>query len=142
MSACETACACTIACLLGLLSGCESKPAFDAPMVLGGEEVPAKALNKGHDLYRLHCASCHGDDGSGRGPAARNLAFSPRDFREARFSFIEGDDLPTHDQLVERIRSGVPERGMPPWMMSDEDLSAVAHYIKTFSPRWREEASP
>lgn len=137
--------------MLGMLVGCnESAPAFTEPMTLGGREVSPDTLNQGRDLYFKYCVSCHGDTGAGDGPAARSLKFPPRDFRVAQFSFVEADparagELPTHQELIDRIRSGVPERGMPPWTgMREEDLSALADYIKTFSPRWREvqEATP
>lgn len=126
--------------LLGSLAllACESKPQFTEPMTLGGREVEAATLNQGRDLYGMHCVSCHGEDGSGNGPAAKSLKFPPRDFREAAFSFVPSGDLPSHEQLIERISSGVPDRGMPPWKgMREQDLSALADYIKTFSPRWQ-----
>jgi mono/diheme cytochrome c family protein len=124
----------------GGVAGCEAKqPAFSEPMTLGGREVAPETLNHGRDLYRMHCVSCHGETGAGDGPAARSLSFPPRDFRAAEFSFVDAARLPTHEALVERIRHGVPERGMPTWKgMRDEDLSALADYIKTFSPRWQE----
>jgi len=126
-----------------LLGGCtEAAPAFTEPMTLGGREVSADTLNQGRDLYFKYCVSCHGETGAGDGPAARSLKFPPRDFRVAEFSFVQAGELPTHDALVDRIRTGVPERGMPPWTgMREEDLSALADYIKTFSPVWKE-ASP
>ena len=119
---------------------CDSgKPAFAEGMTLGGRDVSAQTLNNGHDLYRKHCVSCHGEGGGGDGPAARSLKFPPRDFRTAEFSFAADGQLPSHEMLIERIRTGVPERGMPPWHgMRDEDLGALADYIKTFSPRWSE----
>jgi mono/diheme cytochrome c family protein len=112
-------------------------------MNLGGREVSAETLNAGRDLYRIHCVSCHGEAGAGDGPAASGLKFPPRDFRAAAFSFVAEGQLPTHEQLVDRIRTGVPDRGMPTWKgMRDEDLSALADYLKTFSPRWLETSSP
>jgi mono/diheme cytochrome c family protein len=144
--------ACALAMLASLaMGGCsEPAPAFTEPMTLGGREVSPDTLNQGRDLYFKYCVSCHGETGAGDGPAARSLKFPPRDFRLAKFSFVEADpkragELPTHQELVDRIRSGVPERGMPPWTgMREEDLSALADYIKTFSPAWREprEAAP
>jgi mono/diheme cytochrome c family protein len=127
-------------CSVMLLGGCnEAKPAFTEPMTLGGREVSADTLNQGRDLYGKYCVSCHGETGAGDGPAARSLKFPPRDFRTAEFSFSPGS-LPTHEALIERIQKGVPERGMPPWTgMREEDLSALADYIKTFSPAWKEE---
>lgn len=122
----------------GLLLGCDSTPAFTEGMSLGGRDISAQALNEGHDLYRKYCVSCHGETGAGDGPAARSLKFQPRDFRTAEFSFAGDGELPSHEALVERIKTGVPERGMPPWSgMREQDLSALADYIKTFSPRWR-----
>jgi mono/diheme cytochrome c family protein len=143
----------TLPCLVGLalcgvllLCGCqEAAPAFTEPMTLGGREVSPDTLNHGRDLYFKYCVSCHGETGAGDGPAARSLKFPPRDFRVAKFSFAKDGELPAHEALVDRIRTGVPERGMPPWTgMREEDLSALADYIKTFSPAWRDapEAAP
>jgi mono/diheme cytochrome c family protein len=122
------------------LVGCESRqPAFREPMTLGGREVAPEILNHGRDLYRMHCVSCHGENGAGDGPAARSLSFPPRDFRVGELADSSAGELPSHEALVERIRDGAPERGMPTWKgMREEDLSALADYIKTFSPRWQE----
>jgi hypothetical protein len=111
---------CRIAGLLGgmamLLGACnEPAPAFTEPLTLGGREVSPETLNQGRDLYFKYCVSCHGETGAGDGPAARSLKFPPRDFRLAQFSFVEADparadsgagQLPTHQELVDRIRSG------------------------------------
>jgi mono/diheme cytochrome c family protein len=123
-----------------LLGACnERAPAFTEPMTLGGREVSPETLNNGRDLYFKYCVSCHGEAGAGDGPAARSLKFPPRDFRVAEFSFVPEGELPSHEALMERIQTGVPGRGMPPWTgMREDDLSALADYIKTFSPRWKE----
>lgn len=124
--------------MLGMSACGEDKPHFTEPMTLGGRTVAAETLEHGRDLYGMHCVSCHGEDGSGQGPAAKSLKFPPRDFRQASFSFMSSGDLPSHEQLIERISSGSPDRGMPPWKgMREEDLSALADFIKTFSPRWQ-----
>src|SRR5271169_1286466 len=59
---------------------------------------------KGPDLFRAHCAACHGLDGKGSGPVAPSLKVKPADltllakrsggrFSEARVrSFISGDE--------------------------------------------------
>jgi len=83
--------------------------------------------------------ACHGEHGGGDGPAGRALASPPRDFRSGSFvhKSTPGDALPTHADLRAVIRRGVVERGMPAWAgMSDADVDAVVHYVKTFSPRW------
>lgn len=115
---------------------------FTEPMTLGGREVSPETLNAGRDLYFKYCVSCHGETGAGDGPAARSLKFPPRDFRTAQFSFVPDGELPSHETLMQRIQTGVPERGMPPWTgMREDDLSALADYIKTFSTRWKESGS-
>jgi mono/diheme cytochrome c family protein len=123
---------------LPLLGGCnQGAPAFTEPMTLGGREVAPEVLNQGRDLYIRHCVSCHGDAGAGDGPAARSLKFAPPDLRKGEFSFVTEGELPTHEGLIQHIQAGVPERGMPSWKgMRSEDLSALADYIKSFSPRW------
>lgn len=135
-------CAVVSLCLCAAACDSGATPAFSEPMTLGGREVSAQTLNDGQALYRRYCVSCHGETGAGDGPAARSMKFPPRDFRVANFSFVAEGELPSHDALVERIQTGVPERGMPPWKgMRPEDLSALADYIKTFSPRWQEATS-
>lgn len=125
--------------LAGLATGCgePAVPEFDGPRTLGGEEVPAATLNRGRDLYLKLCISCHGAKGDGKGPAASGL--QPRDFTAADFrqKSTQGDALPTHDDLVRMIREGAVDRGMPAWNgLPEQDLDALAHFIKTFSSRW------
>ncbi|MBV8362771.1 MAG: c-type cytochrome [Deltaproteobacteria bacterium] len=36
---------------------------------------------RGRELYLRHCATCHGNDADGRGPAAEDLKESPSDLR-------------------------------------------------------------
>jgi mono/diheme cytochrome c family protein len=125
--------------LAAVACGSSGAAAFTEPMTLGGREVSAATLNQGRDLYRIHCVSCHGQTGAGDGPAARSLTTAPRDFRSAEFSFAEPGRLPSHEALLDGIRRGAPERGMPTWKgMREQDLSALADYLKTFSPRWQE----
>lgn len=125
---------------LGFLAACgESAPTFDAPKTLGGVEVSAQTLNRGARIYSLYCASCHGDDGSGDGPASRPLRTKPRDFRAADFKYVSGEpgSLPTDADLSATIVNGRIETGMPSWNgLTEVDRTAVIQYIKTFSPRW------
>jgi len=129
--------------VLALAACREPTPAFTEPVVLGGVEVSAEVLSRGQKIYANHCASCHAVDGSGAGPAARHLNPGPRDFRTAEFVHKagEGDVLPTDAELRRVIKKGVPGRNMPSWgALRDEDIDAVVHFIKTFSPRWQEPA--
>ena len=132
--------ACVALALCASCDGAASSARFKDGLRLGGADVSAEVLNNGAVLYGRYCASCHGVDGDGKGPAASALAAPPRDFREARFQYASGspEQLPTQEELIRIIQRGVPERGMPGWKgLRDEDLSALAFYIKTFSARWR-----
>ena len=121
--------------------GGESVPQFTAPMTLGGNEVEASVLNTGARVYAMRCANCHGVDGSGRGPGSSGLVEKPRDFREADFRYTSAGDgsLPTDADLLATIRKGRVKNGMPAFPgLTETDQQAVAHYLKTFSPRWKE----
>lgn len=50
--------------LVGLLAGC------------GGDDAPEPDRSPGEAAFARHCASCHGADGAGRGPAFPPLAGS------------------------------------------------------------------
>lgn len=128
--------------LVVALVACESRPRFEAPMVLGGQEVSASVLNQGARVYDMRCASCHGPDGAGDGNAGRALKTRPRDFRTADFRYSSAGEgtLPTDADLESVIRNGRVEEGMPAWAaLSPEDVHAVIQFIKTLSPRWRSE---
>ncbi len=141
---------------LGILSfgsacGESGPPPFTAGRTLQrvGEaslEVSADQLNHGLQLFNRYCASCHGYDGGGAGPAARNLDPKPRDFRAAQFlygSAVGEGGLPTDRELKATIRDGVTSRGMPAWAgLRAEDVDALVSYIKTFSPRWQAAPAP
>lgn len=117
----------------------EDPPRFTAAQTLGGVEVSADVLNAGHRSYEMRCASCHGQDGSGQGPAATGLAASPRDFRQADFKYksTPQGELPTDEDIDITIRNGKVKNGMPAFGgLGDADRHAIIQYLKTFSPRW------
>lgn len=119
----------------------EDPPKFTAPRMLGGEEVSAEVLNAGHRSYEMRCASCHGQDGSGQGPAATGLGATPRDFRRADFKYKSTPEgqLPTDEDIDITIRNGKVKNGMPAFGgLADADRHAIIQYLKTFSPRWAE----
>lgn len=125
---------------LSLLFACgeAGPPPFTEAQQLGGVEIAAETLNQGQKVFNRYCASCHGYDGGGQGPAARNL--DARDFRTGVFLYksTPGDELPTDADLAATIKRGKLDKGMPAWGgLHDEDVRAVVSYIKTFSPRWR-----
>jgi mono/diheme cytochrome c family protein len=91
----------------------------------------------GKQLYGKYCAQCHGDKGDGEGYATPHLNPKPRNFTTGKFKVrtTPNGALPTHQDLVNIIRRGMPYTSMPAWPdLTDEDVSNLTYYIKTFSP--------
>ena len=89
-------------------------------------------------LYREHCATCHGVEGGGAGPAAALLNPYPRDFRAGVFKFKSTGraDKPTHADLVTLLRRGIPGTAMPSFsQVSDDDLTAIIQYVRYLAIR-------
>jgi mono/diheme cytochrome c family protein len=90
----------------------------------------------GRQLYQKYCSQCHGEKGDGEGYATPHLLPRPRDFTSGKFKVRSTPTgaLPTHQDLVNIIRRGMPYTSMPAWNgLSDQQLSDLAYYIKTFS---------
>ena len=91
----------------------------------------------GKKLYLKNCSQCHGDKGDGEGYAALHLRPKPRNFTSGKFKIrtTPSGALPTHQDLVNIIRRGMPYTSMPAWpAFSDEEVSDLAYFITTFSP--------
>lgn len=90
----------------------------------------------GKALYLKYCAQCHGDLGDGEGYATARLLPRPRDFTTGKFKVRSTPTgaLPTHQDIVNIIRRGMPYTSMPAWpTLSDQQVSDLAYFIKTFS---------
>ena len=90
----------------------------------------------GKRLYLKYCSQCHNDNGDGEGYAAPHLRPRPRNFTTGKFKVrtTPNGALPTHQDLVNIIRRGMPYTSMPGWPnLSDRELSDLAHFVKTFS---------
>jgi mono/diheme cytochrome c family protein len=119
----------------------EAEPKFKEPIKLGGREVSAQVLNDGHVAYLQYCRACHGDKGDGKGPAAPGLRPPPRDFTQGTFKFggVLDQKLPRDEDLVRIVRGGLHGTAMLGWDIPDDKLNAVVQYIKTLSPKWKED---
>jgi mono/diheme cytochrome c family protein len=90
----------------------------------------------GKKLYVKYCSQCHGEKGDGEGYAAPHLRPRPRNFTTGKFKIrtTPSGALPTHQDLVNIIRRGMPYTSMPAWpTLSDQEVSDLAHFITTFS---------
>ena len=91
----------------------------------------------GKATYLKYCSQCHGETGKGDGYATPHLYPRPRDFTTGKFKVRTTGNgaLPTHQDLVNIIRRGMPYTSMPDWPgFSDSEVSNLAYFIKTFSP--------
>jgi len=90
----------------------------------------------GTKLYRELCASCHGEDGDGDGPAARFLTPLPRDFTSGQFKFRTTPlgSPPTDADIIRTIARGVPGTAMPAWSgrIDAAEMAAVAQVVRGF----------
>ncbi|MGB0910933.1 MAG: cytochrome c, partial [Nitrospirales bacterium] len=107
-----------------------------------GSEISSVMLTKGKEVYDDHCARCHGDAGDGQGELASSLNPPPLDFTDGVFKFrsTPTGQLPTDDDLFRTISVGVAGTSMSDYGdLREADRRAVVEYIKSFSPRFREE---
>ena len=83
----------------------------------------------GKKLYLKNCSQCHGEKGDGEGYAAPHLCPRPRNFTTGKFKMrtTPNGALPTHQDLVNIIRRGMPYTSMPAWPnFSDQEVSDLA----------------
>ena len=124
---------------LTLLPGAQQGSDAERPPV----PIDEGLASRGKPIYERFCVSCHGPQGDGHGYSAEWLDPMPRDFTSGIFKCrsTPSGTLPTNDDLMRTLQTGFYHTYMPPWaVLGDYDLRGVAEYIKTFSPKWKEEA--
>ncbi|MCS6806414.1 MAG: cytochrome c [Acidobacteriota bacterium] len=99
-------------------------------------------ISKGQELYREHCATCHGLDAKGNGPAARALKKKPTDLTRIQ---QPGEKFPAYRVLNaiegEKITPAHGSREMPVWgtifrrtkgsMQEKGDIYALMKYVES-----------
>lgn len=131
--------------ILALLGPMPASAAGDAPAAAEEKPVPIDPAlaEKGEAVYTRFCVSCHGQTGDGHGYSAQWLDPRPRDFTSGVFKCrsTPSGTLPTNEDLLRSLNVGFFHTYMPPWaVLGEPSLRAVAEYLKTFSPKWKEEA--
>jgi mono/diheme cytochrome c family protein len=106
--------------------------------LLRAQEIGTEAQrNAGKQLYQKYCSQCHGENGDGEGYATPRLLPKPRNFTTGKFKIrtTPNGALPTHQDLVNVIRRGMPYTSMPGWpTLTDAEVENLAYYVTTFSP--------
>lgn len=100
-----------------------------APPPASPEAAPA-GDNVGATVYATNCATCHGEQGRGDGPAGAGLQPPPANFTDAEWKY--GADLASVKRTIE---NGVPGTAMIAWKgaLSDAEIDAVAQHEIAFS---------
>lgn len=97
---------------------------------------PADASNA-RDLYAQHCARCHGDQGTGDGPAHTMQRPWPRDFTTGVYKFKSTPDgvLPLLSDVERVVANGVPRTSMSGYAkwLKPEEIRQVSEYVLQFS---------
>lgn len=108
-------------------------------------------LKRGEQYYKVNCQLCHGPKGDGKGfvsiiryaeKKGRVLVTYPRDFTVGVYKFRSNSTgcLPDDQDLKRTIKGGITRSFMPPQEgISEDELTDVMEFIKSFSPRFEEE---
>ena len=101
---------------------------WKAPKEASERQNPApknqESIERGKALYRQYCASCHGINGQGDGPLAKNLTPKPADLVERSAHHSDGD-------FAWKITNG---RGAMPGFkdqLSENQIWDVTNFIKS-----------
>ena len=85
-------------------------------------------LAEGEKLFKSNCASCHGENGTGGGPAAAGLNPAPRNFT-SKDNWVNGTKL---SEIYTTLQEGLPPSAMASYdYLLPEQKFALAHYIRT-----------
>lgn len=92
-------------------------------------------ISQGKQLYAANCASCHGAEGRGDGPAAAAFTPKPRDFTSGEWK--QGGKP---SQIFNTLNSGMGS--MPSFAALPPDQRwALVHYIRSLSPNRPEDSA-
>ena len=85
------------------------------------------ASGQAEDLYKAHCASCHGADGSGSTTAGKKMGL--RDLRSPQIQNL------SDDELFKTIAYGVKHKQYPHAFvkrgLSEEQITQLVAYLRT-----------
>jgi len=101
----------------------------------GAGVISQKASAEAQNMYTTTCATCHGTDGEGDGPASFGLATPPQDYSDK-----EWQKSVTNREIMEAILFGGSAVGLSPDMRANpvlrnkpEVLAALAQIVRNFA---------
>lgn len=90
-----------------------------------------ESIAAGKALFQQTCASCHGNEGKGDGPAA--VALNPRPANLTTGKLKHGG---RDADIFKTISTGVPGTGMVGWSsIPEKDRWNLVNYIKSLGPK-------
>lgn len=88
-------------------------------------------VEKGKALFAQNCATCHGNEGRGDGPAGAALNPKPRDFTAASDTWTNGS---SKHSIYVTLAEGVKNTGMAGYpSLPVEDRWALVHYVRSLN---------
>ena len=85
-------------------------------------------IAKGEALYKTTCASCHGEEGAGAGPASVGLNPAPRNFTKKE-GWTNGETI---SGIYMSLQDGIANSGMIAYdFLTPEEKFGLAHYIRS-----------
>ncbi len=108
-------------------------PKEDLPADFAGRRNPlagATVVAAGAELFRVNCASCHGERADGHGPAAVGLVPPPVDFRGGAVLAQRSDAY-----LYYRLSVGKPGTAMPSFhgVLDETERWQVITYLRSLA---------
>jgi len=106
------------------------KNAMNVPAVIINEvgKSTAELIAEGEKLYKTNCASCHGENGTGGGPASMGLNPTPRNFT-SKDNWKNGTKL---SNIYTTLQEGLLPSAMIAYeFLLPQQKFALAHYLRT-----------
>lgn len=91
-----------------------------------------KLRERGKESFQKYCASCHGENGEGNGPAAVSLDPKPQNLKDTQSKVAD-------NYLFWRISEGGSmdpfKSSMPPWksLLNDQQIWEIITFIRSIS---------
>ncbi|MEO5968978.1 MAG: c-type cytochrome [Bdellovibrionia bacterium] len=110
-----------------LMAAVESKSKIAKPWISSPELIA-----HGKELFAVQCATCHGAEGKGNGPAASALTPAPRNFTQTE-GWKNGRKV---TMIFKTLKEGLPPSAMASYAtLPADDRWALSHYVASIGTK-------